>query len=64
MIRHPSLTYKGYGSGTHLYKKDDKKIVMYSWDESNTTVDYLIIRKQDRKSLWDAKAIPGEEDLF
>ena len=24
-------------------------------------VDYLMTRKQDRKCLWDAKAIPGEE---
>ena len=43
------------------FKKDDNKIVTYSSGGSNTTVDYLMIRKQDRKCLWDAKAIPGEE---
>ena len=43
------------------FKKDDNKIVMYSLGGSNTMVDYLMIHKQDRKCLWDVKAIPGEE---
>ena len=43
------------------FKKDENKIMTYSSGASNTTVDYLIIRKQDRKCLWDEKAIPGEE---
>ena len=33
------------------FKKDDNKIVTYSLGESNTTVDYLMICKQDRKCL-------------
>ena len=43
------------------FKKDENKIMTYSSGGLNTTVDYLIIRKQDRKCLWDEKAIPGEE---
>ena len=47
------------------FKKDDNKIkystTTYSLGGSNTMVDYLMICKQDRKCLWDVKAIPGEE---
>ena len=42
------------------FKKDDK-IVTYLLGRLNTTVDYLMIHKEDRKCLWDAKSIPGEE---
>ena len=42
------------------FKKDDN-IVTYLLGGLNTTVDCLMIHKQDRECLWDAKAIPGEE---
>ena len=43
------------------FEKDDNKIVKYLSRGSYTTVDYLMICKQDRKCLCDVKAIPGEE---
>ena len=43
------------------FQKDDNKLITYSSGGLATTVDYLMIRKQDRKCLQDAKAIPGEE---
>ena len=42
------------------FKNDVNKVITYSSGGSTTTVDYLMIRKRDRKLLWDAKAIPGE----
>ena len=44
-----------------LFQKDDNKLMTYSAGGMATTVDYLMIRKQDRECLQDAKAIPGEE---
>ena len=43
------------------FRKADSKLISYSSGGSNTTVDYLMTLKQDRRGLKDAKAFPGEE---
>ena len=43
------------------FRKAAHKLISYSSGGINTTVDYLMIRKQDRRCLKDAKALPGEE---
>ena len=43
------------------FRKADSKLISYSSGGSNTTVDYLMTWKQDRRGLKDAKAFPGEE---
>ena len=43
------------------FQKDDDKLIMYLSGGMAATVDYLMIRKRDKKCLQDTKAIPGEE---
>ena len=43
------------------FRKADSKLISYSLGGSNTTVDYLMTWKQDRRGLKDAKAFLGEE---
>ena len=43
------------------FSKTESKLISYSSGGYNTTVDYLLAQKQDRKYLKDAKAFPGEE---
>ena len=43
------------------FRKAAHKLISYSSGGINTTVDYLMTRKQDRRCLKDAKALPGEE---
>ena len=43
------------------FSKTESKLIFYSSGGYNTTVDYLLAQKQDRKYLKDAKAFPGEE---
>ena len=42
------------------FRKAAHKLISYSSGGINTTVDYLMTRKQDRRCLKDAKALPGE----
>ena len=42
------------------FKKDENKLVTYASGDRTTTVDYLMIRKEHRKLMTNAKAIPGE----
>jgi len=43
------------------FRKADSKLISYSSGGSNTTVDYLMTWRCNRKSLKDAKAFPGKE---
>ena len=45
----------------HSLVRQRDKMISYSSGGYNTTVDYLLAQKQDRKYLKDAKAFPGEE---
>ncbi|KAM9794705.1 uncharacterized protein LOC133163459 [Syngnathus typhle] len=44
-----------------LFKKDEAKLVTYSSGGCKSTIDYIMVRKEDRVLVRDAKAIPGEE---
>ena len=44
----------------HTVRKADSKLISYSSCGSNTTVDYLMTWKQDRRGLKDAKAFLGK----
>ena len=43
------------------FRKADSKLISYSSGGSNTTVDYLMTWKQDRRGLKVVKQFPGEE---
>ena len=45
----------------HSLVRQRSKLISYTSGGYNTTVDYLLAQKQDRKYLKDAKAFPGEE---
>ena len=43
------------------FSKTESRLISYSSGGYNTTIDYLLAQKQDRKYFRDAKAFPGEE---
>nr|XP_049587334.1 craniofacial development protein 2-like [Syngnathus scovelli]XP_049587336.1 craniofacial development protein 2-like [Syngnathus scovelli]XP_049587343.1 craniofacial development protein 2-like [Syngnathus scovelli]XP_049587352.1 craniofacial development protein 2-like [Syngnathus scovelli]XP_049587362.1 craniofacial development protein 2-like [Syngnathus scovelli] len=44
-----------------LFKKDEAKLVTCSSGGYKSTIDYIMVRKEDHILVRDAKAIPGEE---
>ena len=43
------------------FKKQDSKLITYTSGGCATQIDYILVRKGDRKLVKDAKVIPGEE---
>jgi len=44
-----------------LFKKEDKKLVTFESGEVSSTIDYLMMRRRDRRMVTNVKIIAGEE---
>lgn len=44
-----------------LFKKDGSKLITYPSGDSNSQIDYFIVRKRGRKLVQDVKVIPSVE---
>ena len=44
-----------------FFKKDEAKLITYSSGGCQSTIDYIMVRKEDRAQVRNVKAIPGEE---
>ena len=44
-----------------LFKKRDSRLVTYESGNSSTQIDYVMVRKANRKLVRDVKVIAGEE---
>ena len=44
-----------------MFVKDRNKLITYTSGVGRSQIDYFMVRKRDRKRVWDVKAIPCEE---
>lgn len=44
-----------------MFVKDRNKLITYTSGEGRSQIDYFMVRKRDRKHVWDVKVIPSEE---